>query len=212
MMDFARRVEILRILSMRIHPLFPLAILSLAAVSKGQTVDRRLSWVRETIDAHAVTHQLEPPARSADTKWQVMKIDGCTMELKETVHREMPDSVFTREGVLGSSEDKTVTWAFDLGGLLPQFVMADTSTGVPQLKIFAQGDAFHLKTEFVTRTIRKDGTVADTRTWSSPGNTRNLWMYFDSPSADNKALVRKLEFNLRGAVGDCVGNKARTRR
>jgi hypothetical protein len=197
---------------MRIHPFLPIAALSLAAVSKGQTVEQKLQWARETIDANAVTHHMEPPAQSGGTRWQVMKIDGCTMELKETVHREASDAVITSAGVFGSSDDKIVTWDFDLGVLIPEFVSADTSVAVPQIKIFAEGDAFHLKTEFVSRTIRKDGTVADTRTWSSPGNARNLWMNFDSPTVDNKAVVRRLESDLRNAVMECSGKQFRSHR
>jgi len=190
---------------MRIHPFLPVALLSLAAFAQAQNVEQRLHWARETIDADAVTRHLEPPAQSGETKWQVMKIDGCLIELKETIHREIPDSVITRGEVFGSAEDKIVTWNFDLGVLLPQFVMADTSVTVPQIKIFAEGDVFHLKTEFISKTVRKDGSVVDSRTWSAPGNTRNLWMNFDSPTVDNKVVVRRLEDDLRGAVMECSG-------
>src|SRR5579863_1579763 len=100
---------------MRVNPLLPVAVLSLAAVLNGQTVEQRLKWARETIDAYAVTHHFEPPARSSGTRWQVARIDGCNVELKETAHRESPDTVFTPEGVFGFSEDKVVTWTFDLG-------------------------------------------------------------------------------------------------
>lgn len=189
---------------MRIRPFLPIAILSAAALGKGQTVEHRLQWARATIDANAVTHHMEPPARSGETKWQVTKIDGCMVELKETVHRENPDSIISAGEVLGAADDKIVTWNFDLATLSPQFIMADTSVEVPQLKIFAEGDVFHLRTEFVSKTLRRDGSVADTRTWSAPGNTRNLWMNFDSPNVDNKAVVRRLELDLRGAVTECA--------
>jgi hypothetical protein len=188
---------------MRVNPLLPMAVLSFAAVLNAQSVEERLKWARETIDTHAVTHHFEPPSRSSGTKWQVTKIDGCTMELKQTDHRESPDTVFNSGSVYGFSEDKIVTWTFDLGNLSPRFVTADTSVGFPHIKVFAEGDAFHLKTESVSRIVREDGTTANTRTWSTAGNARNLWMYFDSPAVDNKPLVRRLELDLRDAVRIC---------
>jgi hypothetical protein len=189
---------------MRIRPFLSITVLSAAALANGQTVEHRLQWARATIDANAVTRHMEPPAQSGETKWQVTKIDGCRVELKETVHRENPDSIITGSEVLGSAEDKVVTWNFDLATLSPRLIMADTSVEVPQIKIFAEGDVFHLKTRFVSKTLRRDGSVADTRMWSAPGNTRNLWMNFDSPNVDNKAVVRRLELDLRGAVRECT--------
>jgi hypothetical protein len=188
---------------MRVNPVLPVAVLSFAAVLNAQSVEERLKWARETIDTHAVTHHFEPPSRSSGTKWQVTKIDGCTMELKQTDHRESPDTVFNGGSVYGFSEDKIVTWTFDLSGLAPEFITADTSTGLPQVRIFAEGDAFHLQTESVSRFLRKDGTTASTSTWSTPGSARNLWMYFDSPTIDNKPLVRRLELDLQDAVKIC---------
>jgi hypothetical protein len=201
---FQKRRELRTLRIMRIQYFLPLAVVSLAAVLNAQDVDERLKWARETIDANAVTRHFEPPARSSGTKWRVMRIDGCTVELKETNHREVPESVFTSDGVFGLSQDKVVTWTFNLASLKPDFIMADTSVGVPHVKIFAEGDAFHLQTEGVSRTVRKDGSVVSTTNWDTPGNTRNLWMYFDSPTADNKLVVRRLETDLRDAVNQCA--------
>ncbi|SRR6266699_1862081 len=157
---------------MRVHCFL---LIAGAAALHGQD----LKWARENIDAHATMRHFEPPARSSGTRWQVGRIEGCSIELKQISHREAPDSV----------EDKTVTWAFDMGSLKSRYVMADTSTGLPHIKIFAEGDVFHLKTE--------------TATWSTSGNARNLWMYFDSPDVDNKVLVRRLEGELRRAIEHC---------
>ncbi len=191
---------------MRLRILLPLALLQVA-VSHAQTVEEKLQWARQTIDENAVTHHFEPPGMSSETKWEVTRIEGCEVELKETQHRETPNTVYTRDGVFGSSDDKVVTWSFDLASLLPGFITADTSAGLPQIRIFADGDAFHLKTDFVSRTVGKNGTVTGTRQWSTPGNARNLWIYFDSPTADNKLLVRRLERDLRSAVSDCTRRK-----
>jgi len=188
---------------MRGEYILPAALLVLAPVLYAGSSVERLQSAREMIDAHAVTHHFEPPARSSETKWQVAKVDGCAVELKETAHREEPNTVFTPEGVLGLSEDKVVTWNFDLRSLRPEFIMSDTIGG-PHIKVFASGDIFHLKTEFVSRNVKQDGTVAATRAWSTTGNERNLWMYFDSPDADNTMLVQKLEMNLRSAVSACM--------
>jgi len=194
---------------MRINRFLPLAVLSFAAVLDAQSVQQKLKWVRETIDAHAVTHHFEPPANSSETKWQVTNIEGCTVELKETSHRESPNSIIAGNEVFGSSEDRVSTWTFDLANLLPQFIMAD-SIGGAHVGIFAQGDTFHIKTEVVSRTLKKDGTTAGTSTWSSPGSAPNLWIYFDSPTADNDRLVRRVGFDLQSAVLQCaVQAKAR---
>ncbi len=176
----------------------------LASSVNAQSVDQTLHWARESINAHAVTHHLEPPAKISGTKWEFAGIEGCTVELKETAHREAPDSVANPEGVFGLSEDKIVTWTFDLGALLPQFIIADTSVGAPHIKIFAEGDAFHLKTDTTSRLLKKDGTIQSSTNWSNASNARNLMMYFDSPSTDNKVLVRRLESDLRDAVAQCV--------
>jgi hypothetical protein len=194
---------------MRVNHLLPLAVLSFAAVSNAESVQQKLKWVRETIDAHAVTHHFEPPAKSSETKWQVTNIEGCTVELKETSHRESPNSIVTGNEVFGSSEDRVSTWTFDLANLLPQFIMAD-SIGGSHVGIFAQGDTFHFKTEVVSRTLRKDGTTVGTSTWSSPGSVPNLWIYFDSPTADNDQLVKRVGLDLQSAVMQCaVQAKAR---
>ena len=189
---------------MRLNPLIPMAVVLLAGSMKAQNAEQTLKWARENIAQHAVTHRLEPPSRMSGTRWEVTGIEGCTVSLKETAHREAPDSVANREGVFGFSEDKVVTWTFDLGALLPQFIMADTSAGAPHLNIFAEGDAFHLKTESTSRLLRKDGTTESSTNWSTAGNERNLIMYFDSPTTDNKVLVRRLETDLREAVALCL--------
>lgn len=194
---------------MRVNRFLPLAVLSFAAVLDAQSVQLNLKWVRETIDAHAVTHHFEPPAKSTESKWQVTNIEGCTVELKETSHRESPNSVVSGDEVLGLSEDRVSTWTFDLANLLPQFILAD-STGGAHVGIFAQGDTFHFKTEVVSRTLRRDGTTAETSTWSSPGTAANLWIYFDSPTADNDRLVKRVGLDLQSAVLQCaVQAKAR---
>lgn len=188
---------------MRLYSLLPVTALLFAAALNAQNLEQKLQWARATIDAHATTHHFDPPARSSGTRWQVTRIEGCTMEMKEITHRELPDSIINNEGSFGLSEDKVVTWTFDLGALLPQFIMAETAIDAPQIKIFAEGDAFHLKTDVVSRTLNKDGGVASTSTWSTPGSARNLWIAFDSPDADNKPLVRRLETDLRDAVNQC---------
>jgi len=43
-----------------------------------------------------------------------------------------------------------------------------------------------------------------TSTWSAPGSNRNLWMFFASPDADNRAVVHTLETELRSAVRQCA--------
>jgi hypothetical protein len=194
---------------MRVNYFLPLAVLSFAAVLNAQSVQLKLKSVRDAIDTHAVTHRLEPPSSSTETKWQVANIEGCTVELKETSHRDSPNSVVTKDGVFGISEDRVSTWTFDLANLLPQFIMAD-SIGGPHVGIFGQGDTFHFKTEVVSRTLRQDGTTVGTTTWSSPGSAGNLWIYFDSPTTDNGQLVKRVEFDLQSAVMQCtVQAKAR---
>jgi hypothetical protein len=188
---------------MRVHYFLPLAVLSFAAVLSAQNPEPSLKRVRETIDAHAVTHHFEPPAKSSETKWQVTNIQGCTVELKETSHRESPNSEVFRDDVLSLSEDRVSTWTFDLAKLLPQFIMAD-SFGGAHVGIFAQGDTFHFKTDVVSRTLRKDGTTAGTSTWSTPGTTSNLWIYFDSPTADNDQMAKQVGLDLQSAVLQCA--------
>jgi len=191
---------------MRIHYFLPMTVFSLVAVLNAkknvETVEQKLQWARETIDTHAVTHQFDPPAKSSDTKWQVTKIEGCNVELKETIHRESPDSVVTSEGVFGLSENRETTWAFDLANVLPRSIAANENGG-PHLIIFGQNDTFHTRTEVVSRTLRKDGTTLKTSTWSSPGTAQNFWMYFDSPGADNSMLVKDLVLDLRDAAYQC---------
>jgi len=176
---------------------------------RAQTADQSLEWARETIDTHAVVHHLETPGKISGTRWQVSRIDGCAIELKETDHREVPDGIVNRDGVFMLDEDKVITWNFNLSSLQPAFVMADTSIHEPHVKIFAQGDAFHTKTEVVTRAVRHDGSTQSTQTWSAADNRRNLTIFFDSPGADNKLLVRRLESDLRDAVGHCVVKASR---
>jgi hypothetical protein len=195
---------------MRVNHFLPLAVLSFAAVLDAQSVRLNLKWVSETIDTHAVTHHFDPPAKSSGTKWQVTNVEGCTVELKETSHRESPHSVVTGNEVFGLSEDKVSVWTFDLANLLPQFIMAD-SFGGPHVGIFSKADTFHFKTEVVTRTLREDGTTAGTSTWSNPGNASNLWIYFDSPTADNDRLVKQVGLELQSAVLQCAV-QARARR
>lgn len=188
---------------MRINYLLPVAALSLAALSNAQSIDQKLKFVRETIDAHAETHQFEPPAKSSGTKWQVARIEGCTIELKQTSHRESPDSVVSGGSLFGISEDRIATWTFDLGNLRPQLIMAD-SIGGAHVGIFGEADTFHIKTDVTQRTLRKDGTVAGTSTWSAPGTAPNLWIYFDSASGDNNQLVKQVESDLQSAVMQCM--------
>ena len=201
--DFAEGAGILRIRIMRIMSSLPIAVVLLVGLLKAQNVEQTLKWARENIDAHAMTHHVDPPARSNGTKWQVVKIDGCSMELKETLHREAQDSVVNNEGVFGFAEDKAVTWTFDLSNLLPQFIMADTSVGAPHVKIFAEGDAFHTKTESVSRLMKKDGSTQSTSAWSTAGSARILEMFFDSPLTDNKVVVRRVATDLRDAATQC---------
>ncbi len=180
-----------------------MAVLAFAAVSNAQSVDQKLKWVRETIDAHAVTSHFAPPATSTGTKWQVTRIEGCTMELKETSHRELPDSIVTRTGLFGLSEDRVSTWTFDLANLRPQLIIAD-SIGGPRVGMFGESDAFHFKTDVVSRTMRNDGTTVSTNTWSAPGSVASLWIYFDSPDADNNRLIKRVESDLQSATVQCV--------
>jgi len=189
---------------MRVNPLLPLTVLAFTGSVRAQSVEQTLKWARENINNHAVTHHVEPPARASGVKWQVERIEGCTVALKETDHRESADSVLKNGGVFGLDEDKVVTWTFDLAALLPQFVMADTSAGTPHIKIFANGDVFHTRSETVSRAVRKDGSVESTQNWSGTGNARNLTIFFDSPTTDNKALVHRLENDLRDAVYQCA--------
>ena len=169
----------------------------------GQTGDG-LEWAQQAIDSHAVTHYFDPPARRSDTKWKVLKLEGCQAELQQTWHRESRDGVVNPNGIFGLSEDKTVTYAFDLHELKPEEIYADTSTGLAHLKIFAHGDLFHLTTASVTHTLRADGSVAGTENWSVPGHTSNLWMYFDAPDVDNKAVVQRVAVELQDAAGKCA--------
>jgi hypothetical protein len=198
--------EILKLRIMRIHHCLPIAVFSFVALlnarKTAETVEQKLQWVRETIDTHAVTHHFEPPAKSSNTKWQVTKIEGCAIELKETTHRESPDSIYSTEGAFGLSEDRVVTWSFDLANLLPGSIAAD-EIGGPHLIISGEGDMFHFKSDVVSRTLRKDGTTLKTSTWSSPGTAQNFWIYFDSPGADNSMLVKNLVLDLQNASYQC---------
>ncbi len=133
------------------------------------------------------------------------------MELTQTWRREAPDAAVTSDGTLDVTEDKVVIWAFDLASLRPLDAVADTSEGLPHLLIFAAGDAFHLKTDFTSKMLRKDGTTVRTNHWSAPGSDRNLWMYFDSPDADNKAMVKALELDLHDAIRQCASAKLLTK-
>lgn len=177
----------------------------------AQTVEDRLKPARESIDAHAVTRIFNPPAQSTETRWHVNRVDGCVLEMTQTWHHGETDGAVTGEGVFDVSEDKVVTWTFDLTALRPMDVVAETSEGVPHLLIFAAGDIFHLKTDFTSKLLRKDGTAAHANTWSAPGSDRNLWMFFDSPDADNRIVVKTLETDLRDAVRQCAGAKLFTK-
>ena len=188
-------------------PLIALCSLALHA----QTVEDRLKSASQNIDAHAIVHTFDPPAASTETKWHVSRVSGCSMELIQTWHREASDGAVTSDGIFDVAEDKVVTWTFDLAALRPLDVAADTSSGLAYLLIFAPGDAFHLKSDFSSKMLRKDGTTAHASTWSAPGSARNLWMYFSSPDADNKATVNALELDLRDAVRQCAGAKLFTK-
>jgi hypothetical protein len=133
------------------------------------------------------------------------------MELTQSWHRDAADDAVTREGVFDVAEDKVVTWTFDLASLRPLDVTADTSEGVPHLLIFAPGDAFHLKTDFTSKMLRKDGTAVHTNGWSAPGSERNLWMFFGSPDADDKAIVKALQIDLHNAIRQCASAKLITK-
>jgi hypothetical protein len=172
------------------------------AVVSGQTVDG-LKWTQDAIDKHAVMRFFDPPARHTDTKWQVVTLEGCQAELKQTVHRESPETVFNRQGIFGKSEDRTMIYTFDLHELKPAEIDSDTSAGLAHVKIFAHGDLFHVKTDSVSNTVSADGTVADTTNWSVSGHTSNLWIYFDSPEVDNKMMVRRVAVELQTAAEKC---------
>jgi hypothetical protein len=179
-----------------------------AAILHGEsnehlTLAQRLDLMKTTIDAYATTRHDSPPARSIETKWKVSRIDGCMLELKQSIHREEPDSILMSGAVLGISEDRVLTWTFDLADLRPESVMADTLGG-PHVSIFAQGDAFHFKTDVVSRSVRRDGTIAHTNVWSSPGTASNLWIYFDAPDGDNNQLIKRVKADLQNTVSRCV--------
>jgi hypothetical protein len=157
---------------------------------RGETIEEKLKWARENIDAHAVMRFSEPPGRFSETKWSVTRVDGCAVELKQAWQRTAPE---------GASEARVIRYSFDLRGLSPGQVQADTSIGLPHLKIFATGDVFHRQTDFTSRKRGSDKAES----WSVAGNDRNLWMYFDSPTANNRALVRRLARDLRAAVAQC---------
>lgn len=193
---------------MRIPYALPVAAFLCAVVLHGESNERlnitqKLNSTKDTIDAFAVTHHDSPPSRSTETRWKVSRIEGCTLELRQTIHREEPDSLLVNGDVLGLSEDRILTWSFDLANLRPQFVMADTLGG-PHVSILAQGDAFHFKTDVITRNVRRDGTIARTSTWSSPGTASNLSIYFDAPDAENNQLIKRVQSELQGAVSQCV--------
>jgi hypothetical protein len=177
----------------------------------AETVEDRLKAASENIDAHAVIQTIDPAAGSTDTKWHVTKTEGCNVEMTQSWHRDAIDGAVSREGIFDTADDKITTWSFDLSTLRPLDVMADTSEGKPHLMIFAPGDAFHLKTDFTTKVLRKDGTVIRTKTWSTPGTDRNLWMFFASPEVDNFTMVRTVELNLRDAVRQCATAKLITK-
>jgi hypothetical protein len=82
---------------------------------------------------------------------------------------------------------------------------------LPHLLIFAAGDAFHLKTDFTSKMLRKNGTTVHTNAWSAPGSERNLWMFFGSPDADNKAMVKALQLDLHDAIRQCAGARLITK-
>jgi hypothetical protein len=188
---------------MRVLRWLPIAAISTTAMLHGQSVEQRLKWTKDTIDAYAVTRHISPPARSTETRWRVSRVQGCAVELRQSIHREEPDSIVSNGALLGLSEERTLTWTFDLANLHPQFVIADTVGGA-HIGIFAQADAFHLKTDVVSRNVRRDGTIAVTNNWSSPGTASNLWIYFDSSDGDNNQLIKRVESDLQSAVAQCV--------
>ena len=193
---------------MRTPRIVSIALLVSVATLSGETIAQRsiaqrLGWMKETIDAYASTRHDSPPAKSTETRWKVSRIDGCTVEMKQSIHREEPDSVLVNGVVLGLSEDRTLTWTFDLANIRPHSVMADASGGA-HVSIFAQADAFHLTTDVVSRNVRRDGTIASTNTWSSPGTASNLWIYFDAPDGDNKQMIKRVENDLQAAAAQCI--------
>ena len=202
--DFANFRAIPKLHIMRINYLLPVAALSLAALSNAQSIDQKLKFVRETIDAHAETHQFEPPAKSSGTKWQVTRIEGCTIELKQTSpSRSRPTRWLSARRLFGISEDRIATWTFDLGNLRPQLHHGRFHRRRAR-RHFRRSGHLPLKTDVTQRTLRKDGTVAGTSTWSAPGTAPNLWIYFDSASGDNNQLVKQVESDLQSAVMQCM--------
>lgn len=161
-------------------------------------------FLQDAINTKAVSSYFEPPARRSETKWELVKLDACQMELKEIWHRESPNSVFIGREMLSRVEDKTTTYSFDLRQLRRDEIAADTSTGAAHVKIFAEGDLFHVKTDTVSTALRADGSIVENTAWSQPGHTRNLWIYFDSPEADNKAVARRVAVELQAAAEQCT--------
>src|SRR5207248_9627066 len=92
------------LLVMRAHYLLVAAALPALAVSTGPTIEQRLQSAREAIDAHATMRHFEPPTRSRGTKWHVDRIDGCHMELRQTAHRQSPDSRLSPGRHIGTTE------------------------------------------------------------------------------------------------------------
>jgi len=188
---------------MTVLRIFPIALLAAATMLHGQSVEQILTATKTNIDTYAVMRHVSPPSRLTETRWQVSGIHGCSVELKQSIHREEPDSLLSNGAVLGLSEDRILTWTFDLSVLRPQSVLAEIAGG-PHVSILGQADAFHLKTDVVSRTVRRDGSVASTNSWSTPGTSGNLWIYFDSPDGDNKQLVKRVQADLQSAVSQCV--------
>ena len=152
---------------MRINYFLPVAVLSFAAVLNAQSIDQKLKWVRETIDAHAETHQFEPPAKSSGTKWQVARIEGCTIELKQT----SPSRV-ARLGGFGRQSVRHLRRQSRHLDFRPRQPAAAAHHGRFHRRrarghFRASGHLSH-QDRRDARTLRKDGTVAGTSTWSAP--------------------------------------------
>jgi hypothetical protein len=188
---------------MRVLRVLPVAALAAATILQGQSIEQILKTTKQTIDQYAVTRHVSPPSRSTETKWEMSRIQGCTVELRQSIHREEPDSMVRSGTVLSLSEDRVLSWTFDLSTLRPHSVLTET-VGGPHITIFGQADSFHLKTDVVSRNVRRDGSVASTNSWSTPGTSGNLWIYFDSPDGDNKQLVKRVAYDLQSAIGQCV--------
>jgi hypothetical protein len=188
---------------MRVHLLAPIAVCLIGGMLFGQTIEQRLAWARSAIDAHAETRFVDPSGVTTQTHWQVERIEGCSVTLKQTWQKQVWQQVRQPQAHTGDSQpvsEKVTTYAFDLRDLKPAYVGADSSTGYPQVTIFALGDVFHLTSSF---TQAAQGESGESKSWSVSSNTRNIWIYFDSASADNLALVKRVRDDLQAAIRHC---------